>query len=258
MRSRFVASFLRSVNRPNESIVRDVFNGFDRQVCVERHSRSFFRSRGAFSKAKEAPSVSIPSSVAAAVPAGASVGGKIGFVGWYLRMLGDRPVATKSVTAGFVFLVADLSAQAITAPSVSFDLVRASRMTMYGVLISGPSLHLWFNFLSRFLPKRDMVNTLKKMVLGQTTYGPFICSLFFSLNAFLQGETSSEILHRLKRDLPPTILNGLVYWPICDFITFRFVPVQLQPLVSNSFSFVWTIYLTYTASLDKPADMSAL
>lgn len=33
---------------------------------------------------------------------------------------------------------------------------------------------------------------------------------------------------RLKRDLVPTAVNGLMYWPICDFITFKFVPVHLQ------------------------------
>ncbi|MQM14023.1 hypothetical protein Taro_046950 [Colocasia esculenta] len=65
------------------------------------------------------------------------------------------------------------------------------------------------------------------------------------------SETVSEIIARLKRDLPPTFVNGLIYWPMCDFITFRFVPVRLQPLVSNSFSFIWTIYITYMASLKK-------
>ena len=42
------------------------------------------------------------------------------------------------------------------------------------------------------------------------------------------GENISEIVARLKRDLLPTMINGVMYWPICDFITFRFIPVQLQ------------------------------
>ena len=91
------------------------------------------------------------------------------------------------------------------------------------------------------------------------------------------GETGAEIFARLKRDLIPTLKSGVVYWPICDFITFKFIPVRLQvtqnpisslvseslssslsvslvffqPLVSNSFSFLWTIYITYMASLEK-------
>lgn len=42
------------------------------------------------------------------------------------------------------------------------------------------------------------------------------------------GENITEIAARLKRDLLPTMINGAMYWPICDFITFRFIPVQLQ------------------------------
>lgn len=54
-----------------------------------------------------------------------------------------------------------------------------------------------------------------------------LVSLILILVATL-GESSSEIVARLKRDLVPTVVNGLMYWPICDFITFKFVPVHLQ------------------------------
>eukprot|EP01018_Ginkgo_biloba_P007349 Gb_23777 [translate_table: standard] len=60
-------------------------------------------------------------------------------------------------------------------------------MTGYGLFLSGPTLHLWFNFLSKIIPNRDVLSTAKKMVLGQTLYGPAITVVFFSLNAYLQG-----------------------------------------------------------------------
>lgn len=127
-------------------------------------------------------------------------------------------------------------------------------MAGYGMLILGPSQHMWFNFASKILPKRDLVTTFKKIFMGQAVYGPIITSIFFSVNAALQGETKGEIVARLKRDLLPTLRNGLMYWPICDFLTFKFVPVPLQPLVNSSFSYVWTIYLTYMANLKKVSE----
>lgn len=42
------------------------------------------------------------------------------------------------------------------------------------------------------------------------------------------GESGSEIVARLKRDLLPTLINGAMFWPVCDFVTFKFVPVHLQ------------------------------
>uniref|UniRef100_A0A0D9XZQ1 Uncharacterized protein n=1 Tax=Leersia perrieri TaxID=77586 RepID=A0A0D9XZQ1_9ORYZ len=200
------------------------------------------------------PPVVAPSSAAAFVPPSSRRGGAVGagVVAWYLGSIEARPVLTKSVTAAAIFTVADLSSQMITLGSEdSIDLLRTLRMASYGLLISGPSLHIWFNFVSKLLPKQDVVNTFKKMFLGQAVYGPIINSVFFSYNAGLQGETIPEIIARLKRDLIPTIKSGLIYWPLCDFITFKFIPVHLQPLVSNSFSFLWTIYITYMASLKK-------
>lgn len=81
-----------------------------------------------------------------------------------------------------------ISWQMITrGPDDSLDLIRTMRMASYGMLISGPSLHLWFNFVSKVLPKRDVVTTFMKMFLGQTVYGPIVTSVFFSYNAALQG-----------------------------------------------------------------------
>ncbi|CAL9151946.1 unnamed protein product [Musa hybrid cultivar] len=199
------------------------------------------------------PSLYSPSlSPATAAVSSSSSSIRNGFVSWYLGMIEARPILTKSLTAGAIFTAADISSQIITlSSSDSLDLIRTLRMAGYGMFISGPSLHFWFNFVSRVLPKRDVLTTFKKMALGQAIYGPIMTGVFFSLNAGLQGETGAEIFARLKRDLIPTLKSGVVYWPICDFITFKFIPVRLQPLVSNSFSFLWTIYITYMASLEK-------
>lgn len=60
-------------------------------------------------------------------------------------------------------------------------------MAGYGMIVLGPSVHFWFNFMSKLFPKRDMLSTLKKIAMGQTSYGPAMTVVFFSLNARLQG-----------------------------------------------------------------------
>lgn len=173
-------------------------------------------------------------------------------VRWYLEMVKSRPILTKSITSACIYTAADFSSQTIAlASSEPYDFVRTARMAGYGMMILGPSLHFWFNFVSKVLPKRDLFTTFKKIVMGQTLYGPVMTVVFFSVNAALQGENVREIGARLKRDLIPTMINGVMYWPICDFVTFKFIPVHLQPLVSNSFSYLWTVYMTYMASLEK-------
>lgn len=69
------------------------------------------------------------------------------------------------------------------ASSESYDLVRTARMAGYGLLILGPTLHYWFNLMSRLFPKRDLITTFKKMAMGQTYMVLTINVIFFSLNA---------------------------------------------------------------------------
>nr|GMD02683.1 PXMP2/4 family protein 4-like [Ipomoea batatas] len=184
----------------------------------------------------------------------AAAAAKAGLVGWYLELLKTRPILTKSLTCAVIYTAADLSSQTLSGLSLEqYDLVRTLRMAGYGMVILGPSLHFWFNFVSMAFPKRDIRSTLTKMALGQTVYGPIMTVVFFSVNAALQGENGGEILARLKRDVIPTMKSGVMFWPMCDFITFRFIPVHLQPLVSNSFSYIWNVYLTYMASKEKVA-----
>ncbi|CAL5358099.1 unnamed protein product [Camellia sinensis] len=195
---------------------------------------------------------------------------KSGFVGWYLGLIKSHPILTKSITSACIYTAADFSSQnfhqTIARPSSEpYDFVRTLRMAGYGMIIMGPSLHFWFNFVSKVLPKRDLITTLKKLVMGQTLYGPTMTVVFFSVNAALQGaqcvrsllywverddkmswtcggrerteggiivsENGEEIIARLKRDLLPTMMNGVMYWPICDFVTYKFIPVNLQQFI---------------------------
>ncbi|KAJ9159436.1 hypothetical protein P3X46_024944 [Hevea brasiliensis] len=219
-------------------------------------SRASFRFPQFFRKSREfnelsPPFFTSPSSCSSSSSYSSS-NAAASFVGWYLAMVKSRPILTKSVTSSLIYVAADFSSQTIAQPvSEPYDLVRTLRMAAYGMLVLGPTLHYWFNFVSKQFPKRDLITTFKKIIMGQTIYGPAMTALFFSLNACLQGENSNEIIARLKRDLLPTMMNGVMYWPMCDFITFKFIPVHLQPLVSNSFSYLWTIYMTYMASLGK-------
>ncbi|PON74787.1 Mpv17/PMP [Parasponia andersonii] len=237
------ASFLRGQSQQSRAFNQSGFPQF------LRRAKEFDLSPSLFSSAFSSSSSSSSSAAAAK---------EVGIVGWYLGMVKCRPILTKSVTSALIYTAADLSSQTITQQSLdSYDLLRTLRMAGYGLLVLGPSLHFWFNFMSKLFPKRDLLSTLKKMAMGQGIYGPTMTVVFFSLNARLQGETGTEIVSRLKRDLFPTLLSGVMYWPLCDFITFRFIPVHLQPLVSNSFSYLWTVYMTYMASLEKASETTS-
>lgn len=74
------------------------------------------------------------------------------------------------------------------------------------------------------------------------------------------GENGGEIVARLKRDLVPTLINGVMYWPICDFITFKFIPVHLQVrliLMNLKFqlnkvvNYIWNLFVVFLAAIGE-------
>ncbi|ANM70733.1 Peroxisomal membrane 22 kDa (Mpv17/PMP22) family protein [Arabidopsis thaliana] len=110
------------------------------------------------------------------------------FLRWYLRKLESHPFMTKSITTSVIYMAADLTSQMITMePTGSFDLIRTARMASFGLIFLGPSQHLWFSYLSKILPKRDVLTTFKKIMMGQVLFGPVSNTVFYSYNAALQG-----------------------------------------------------------------------
>lgn len=77
----------------------------------------------------------------------------------------------------------------MSSASASYDLKRTLRMATYALFIMGPSQHMWFNFLSKAIPKTDVPSTLKKILMGQLVFGPIINTVFFSYNSALQGNS---------------------------------------------------------------------
>ncbi|KZV56211.1 hypothetical protein F511_13815 [Dorcoceras hygrometricum] len=117
-----------------------------------------------------------------------SANSNMGLLGWYLGMLESRPILTKSISSAIIYAVADATSQMITMERHdAWNPVRTLRMAGFGLIFLGPSQHVWFNFMAKVVPKRDVISTFKKLAMGQLFYGPTINGIFFSYNAALQG-----------------------------------------------------------------------
>lgn len=127
----------------------------------------------------------------------------------------------------------------------SFDSMRTLRMGVYGLLLLGPSQHFWFNFLSKYLPKRDMLTTLKKILMGQALFGPPSTSVFFSYNAVLQGKK-----HFKGKQIFIMNIN------IRTFYNYHYVPLRttfvlLLPFILLVLFVVFIILSIYSSILDS-------
>ena len=177
------------------------------------------------------------------------------FASIYSHQLSARPLLTKSLTAGIIFMASDYCAQLIERSSekvveedkIMTPLVWSRIFTNFlvGLLVFGPAANLWYSMVFKMFPSTSLFSTFQKAVLGQLIFGPAFTSVFFGAGMIQGGSFSfTGWLQKVHQDLPAVWATGLSFWPFVDFISYKVIPVQWIPLFVNFCSFVWTIYLS--------------
>lgn len=105
-----------------------------------------------------------------------------------------------------------LTQQVIEKKGLHHDFRRTLRMYIMGVII-GPIQRTWFLTLERLLPPTSKMQILKKLIVDQTIYGPFIIFFFYSLSGTLSGKDISEIKEVIEEKYLRTLITGYKVWP---------------------------------------------
>lgn len=179
------------------------------------------------------------------------------FATFYTNQLSARPIITKSLTAGIIFMASDYCAQLIERDGGDEEkspLVWSRMLTNFlvGLLVFGPAANAWYSMIFKMLPSTSLFSTLQKAALGQLIFGPAFTSVFFGAGMIQAGSFSvGAWLQKVKNDLPAVWASGLGFWPFVDFISYKVIPVQWIPLFVNFCSFVWTIYLSIVSNRSR-------
>lgn len=175
------------------------------------------------------------------------------FVQFYSSSLVQRPIITKSLTAGILFAFSDFLAQSIENKNFRcLQLLNWNRLicgALVGLLYFGPAAHYWYDMIFRLFPSTSFLSTLQKAAFGQLVFGPSFTCLFFAVGLLQQGQFSlSTWLSKIRHDLPRAWLAGVGFWPLVDIISYSFVPKNWIPLFINACSLIWNIYLSLVAN----------
>jgi protein Mpv17 len=179
------------------------------------------------------------------------------FATFYTQQLSVRPIITKSLTAGIIFMASDYCAQLIERGGDDEEkapLVWSRMLTNFlvGLLVFGPAANAWYSMIFKMLPSTSLFSTLQKAALGQIIFGPAFTSVFFGAGMIQAGSFSvGAWLQKVQKDLPAVWASGLGFWPFVDFISYKVIPVQWIPLFVNFCSFVWTIYLSIVSNRSR-------
>ena len=124
---------------------------------------------------------------------------------------------------------------------------RTLRMGVMGVII-GPIQRTWFLTLERFIPPTSKIQIVKKLIVDQLVYGPFIIFSFYSLSGALAGNSLNDVKLMLQERYLKTVFTGYKVWPFVQAINFTFVPLQNRANFVQAVGLCWNMYLSWMAN----------
>lgn len=178
----------------------------------------------------------------------------------YSTVLDQSPLPTKAVTSATVYTIGDLIAQSTEGKSIGeVDRARVIRSLLAGLIGHGPLSHVWYdlseNLFENVMHLHGWFGTVIKVVIDQTTWGPFWNNTYILLLGMMKMDKLENIFSEMKRTTIPLIVSGLKLWPLAHCVTYGLVPVENRLLWVDLVEIIWvTILATAAASGGKGSE----
>jgi hypothetical protein len=161
------------------------------------------------------------------------------------------PLVTKSITSATIAMLGEvfgcyLRCRAKGQP-FSIDSKRVGIFGLYGLIVTGPVLHWWYQLLESTLRRLNLTGyakTLVKLLLDRCIFGPpFVLYTLFFLQV-LQTGSVDRTLEYIRRSYTTVLLLNEQIWTIAQAVNFELVPVEYQVLFVNAVSIGWNTALS--------------
>lgn len=182
---------------------------------------------------------------------------------WYIGCLASNPLYTKACTSAVIGLIGDTIAQyveerrRITAEGKSasfrkYDRRRGLSMVADGLFVTGPLLHVVYDFMEAQIPVSGSFLPPSAAALAQVLIDDiFVDALFVAITYISTGITEghgTKTLSYFKKDYVRTVKTGwitsVLLMPL-EFVCFRFLPVSLRVLGMNFVDIIWDGVLSF-------------
>ncbi|XP_034026158.1 peroxisomal membrane protein 2 [Thalassophryne amazonica] len=173
------------------------------------------------------------------------------FLQQYLFLLKKYPILTKSVTSGILSALGNILSQILekrqkTLKEALFkeiDLAGAARYAVYGLLITGPVSHYFYQLMEVWVPTTDPYCIIKRLLLDRLIFAPGFLLLFYFVMNILEAKEWKDFERKLKRSYWTALKMNWKVWTPFQFINVNFVPVQFRVLFANIIALYWYAYL---------------
>ncbi|XP_065106815.2 peroxisomal membrane protein 2 [Paramisgurnus dabryanus] len=169
----------------------------------------------------------------------------------YLILLKQYPIITKSVTSGILSASGNLLSQALeyskkskeNSPKRKINVLGPVHFGIYGLIITGPVSHYFYNLLEVLLPTTVSYCLAKRLLLERLIFAPAFLLLFYAVMNALEGKTLADLENKLKASYWSSMKMNWKVWTPFQFININYIPVQFRVLFANLVALFWYAYL---------------
>jgi len=187
----------------------------------------------------------------------------------YGTALTAHPLTTNMCTAAVLSGFSDLLAQSCALRESrrkggqpgKLEARRLGWMLLWGFVVKGFVLNIWFRCLESWFPAAGMTMTraLKKVLVDLSFESPTFNTLFFGYAIATSGNRGrnspsflAEYRDKLAKDLLPTVVRSFVFWGVVQFLNFQYVPGPYAQTVTNAAFVAWTAYVSFIGHRPEP------
>ncbi|XP_044052857.1 peroxisomal membrane protein 2 [Siniperca chuatsi] len=169
----------------------------------------------------------------------------------YVVLLKKYPILTKSVTSGILSALGNLLSQIVEArkkakngvPVNEIDAAGATRYAIYGLFITGPVSHYFYQLMEVWMPSTDPYCIVKRLLLDRLVFAPGFLLLFYFVMNILEAKGWGDFEKKMKGSYWTALKMNWKVWTPFQFINIIFVPVQFRVLFANMIALFWYAYL---------------
>jgi hypothetical protein len=191
---------------------------------------------------------------------------------WYVGCLGSYPLYTNACSSAVIGFFGDTAAQYVegrkrikregeTATPRKYDRRRGLSIAADGLFVTGPLLHVIYNFLETLIPVSGSslppsVAALAQVLIDDIFVDAFFVALTYLSTGITQGH-GMKMLPHFKEDFIRSVKAGwatsFLLMPF-EFICFRFLPVSLRVLGMNFIDIIWDGVLSFQVHKSRIGD----
>ncbi|XP_050504533.1 mpv17-like protein isoform X1 [Diabrotica virgifera virgifera] len=127
------------------------------------------------------------------------------------------------------------------------DYIRTVRVGVLGATIIGTTVSSFFKILALTVDEKNKYVGIKKMLIDQLIFVPFIFLPLFmiSVNVYVNCNSWKQTKEEMKNKYFSILLTNYKIWPLVQTLNFSYVPIPYQVFVTQSVAVLWNTYLIW-------------